>query len=92
MHLEVDRALNRLSELDIRPQFNLARSAIRRSSIGVYGPAAIDPKCGALNGVPAKIHTSIRRTWPEGRVIKGVQHLGLQAEMNRLGDWDVLRD
>src|SRR5271157_3475189 len=78
---QVDR--KRVSELDIPSQFDY--------TCPVEG-AGVDPKSRALNGIKAVIRTSIGRRCPEGRVIKGIQHLSLQAETKPLSDREVLSD
>ena len=76
-------AQTRASELDVRSQLDYAST--------IEGIPA-EPKPGVLKGVVAIIRTSIRRRCPKHWVIKGIQKLTLQGEMNLFGDWEVLRD
>src|SRR5579863_942989 len=84
-----------LSELKVRSQFDYACptvGAVRISGIGVGNSAIVNPEAPALNDVEAKIRTPVRRARPEGRMIKSIQHLSLQAEPKPFSDRDVFCD
>jgi hypothetical protein len=81
-----------VSELEVRAQLDLARSAVRRVLVGIQAATRDQPKRRALNGVPAKIRAAVGRTGSEGRMIKGIEHLCLQTEPKPFSDWKMLRD
>jgi hypothetical protein len=87
----IDWVKPKISKLEVRSQFNYSRSVIRRIRVRVQGIAA-ESKPGVLQGVIAKIRTSIRRRWPESWMIEGVQHLSLKGKTKPLCDWEVLGD